>query len=66
VDGFKIVFMKMSGLSLDPSDSYESRWIGGKGGDQEKQLGGDGAYVIGIHGRSGKDLDCLGILQAGK
>jgi len=32
VHGFKIVFMKISGARLVPTDRYESEWIGGTGG----------------------------------
>jgi hypothetical protein len=64
VDGLKIVFMRIAGFGLDPKDSYESRWIGGKGGTDEKILGGDGAYIVGIHGNCGENLDNFGILQA--
>jgi hypothetical protein len=66
VDGFKVIFMKIAGPTLDTKDTYESEWIGGRGGGPETKLGGDGAYVIGIHGRSATDLDGLGLIQIGK
>ena len=63
MDGFKVVFMKITGTSLEPRDSYECAWIGGTGGGPETKLGGDGAPVVGIHGRSGMDLDGVGLIQ---
>jgi hypothetical protein len=32
VDGFKVIFMRRTGASLDPRSAYESPWIGGRGG----------------------------------
>ena len=64
VDGFKIVFMRISGDALDPNDKYESPWIGGRGGSPETPLGCDGKPVIGILGRAGDGLDAVGLLQA--
>jgi len=63
VDAFKVVFMRVGGASLDSRDSYESKWLGGTGGGGEVKLGGDGAYVVGIHGRSFEDVDCVGLVQ---
>jgi hypothetical protein len=64
VDGFKVIFMRIAGASLEARDSYESKWFGGSGGGPETKLGADGAYVIGIHGRSWTDLDCVGLVQS--
>ncbi len=63
VDGFKLIFMRIKGESLDPRDSYESAWIGGRGNLVETTLGGDGRAVIGICGRCRDDLDSLGLVQ---
>jgi hypothetical protein len=62
VDGFRVVFMRVRGKNLDPSDSYESQWMGGMGGGAETKLGGDGKPVIGIHGTSGTNIDSLGLV----
>jgi hypothetical protein len=61
VDGFKVVFMKVSGPRLIPTDRYESDWIGGKGGN-EMTLGCDGSPVIGLLGRQGSDTDAIGLI----
>ncbi len=62
VDGFRVVFMRIKGDRLDPSDKYESRWFGGRGGCAETILGGDGKPVIGVHGRCGADLNAIGLI----
>jgi hypothetical protein len=61
VDGFKLIFMRVSGSRLVPGDRYESGWIGGSGGI-EAVLAGDGSPVIGLHGRQGADTDALGLI----
>jgi hypothetical protein len=54
--------MRIAGPLLDPRDSYTSKWIAGTNGGEEVTLGGDGASVVGIHGRSGADVDCFGLV----
>ena len=63
VDGFKVIFMRIGKTLLDSKDSYESQWIGGHGGGEERRLGGDGKPVVGIYGKSGDDLNALGLVQ---
>ena len=63
IDGFKIVFMRIDNGRLDPKDSYESRWYGGRGGGPETPIGGDGRPVIGVHGRSEAHLNAIGLIQ---
>jgi hypothetical protein len=65
LDGFKVIFMRIKGTSLDPADFYESDWLGGRGGGAEVRLGSNGNLVIGICGRCADDLDCLGLIQSG-
>ncbi|HVR83836.1 MAG TPA: hypothetical protein VMU54_05945, partial [Planctomycetota bacterium] len=62
---FKVVFMRIAGTGLDTADTYQSPWLGEKGGGEVK-LGGDGSYVVGIHGRSAVDIDALGLIQFGR
>src|SRR5262249_45621604 len=64
VNGFKITFMKIQADgSLDPKDTYDSEWIGGKGGGKETLLGGDGTRIIGICGKQNKtDMSGLGLV----
>jgi hypothetical protein len=50
IDGMSITFMRINGRTLDPQRSYESEWIGGRGGSAEKLISGDGAPIIGIYG----------------
>ncbi len=63
VDGFKVIFMRTNAESLDPHDSYESAWIGGRVDLPETKLGGDGRPIIGIFGACWDDLDSLGLVQ---
>ena len=61
-DGMSFTFMKIVDGKLDPKDSYESEWVGGKGGGAPTKLGGDGALVVGIIGKTNaKDLTGLGL-----
>lgn len=61
VHGFKITFMKVNkDGTLDPTDTYDSDWIGGVGGGKETVLGGDGTRIIGIVGKKDKN-DCTGL-----
>jgi len=51
-DAFKPIYMKMTEKGLDTKDKYDGPHIGGKGGG-EGTLGGDGNFVVGIHGKIG-------------
>src|SRR5579862_2251426 len=62
---FKVVFMRIAGTGLDTADTYQSPWLGEKGGGEVK-LGGDGSYVVGIQGRSAADVDAFGLIQFGR
>jgi hypothetical protein len=62
VEQMKVIFMRISGSRLIPTDSYESPWIGGGGGAGEVKLVGDGSPVVGLVGRRGGDVDALGLL----
>ncbi len=64
VDGFQLVFYRIEGDDLIPYDGYGSPWIGGEGGSPRRFVGLGGARpVAGIFGRSGADLDAIGLLQ---
>ena len=59
-----IRFMKIKGAGLDPSDSYVTQWFGKKVGTSQTKLDGKGAFVYGICGRRGLDVDALGLIIA--
>jgi hypothetical protein len=62
LDGFYITYMKVAGKWLDPSDSYNSIWLGGSGGEGPTTIGGDGRQVLGIIGRHNKkDVIAIGL-----
>lgn len=46
--------------NADPSDSYESDWIGDRRGGSETILKGGGTPVVGIVGKA-NDSDCVGL-----
>ena len=62
VDGFQLTFMRVRGGRLDPKDSYQGPWVGGRGGELAEH-GGTGNPIIGVHGRHGSDLDALGLVE---
>jgi hypothetical protein len=49
-DGMAVTFMKAEATGLNPADAYRSPWIGGRGGEP-RTVGGDGPFLIGVHGR---------------
>ncbi len=65
INGLEVVFMRLmpGGASLDPSDSYKSKWLGGKGKTEVQQLGGDGWLIIGICGKCGSWCDSIGLIK---
>ena len=60
VNGLSVTFMRIKDGKLDPTDSYESQWIGDKTGGSETSLQGDGTPVIGVIGKANKK-DCMGL-----
>jgi hypothetical protein len=66
VDGMSVTFMEIGSKGLDPSHAYESEWLGGMGGGEKTKLGGSGAPVVGIFGktadRPGSTFNGLGLV----
>jgi hypothetical protein len=64
--GLQIIFMKIDPATgkflTDPSSTYKSSWVGTKGREEPKQVGGDGRLVIGVYGKTGSDCDDLGFI----
>ena len=50
-DAFKPIFMRVKDKGLDTKDSYEGPQVGGTGGG-EGTVGGDGNFIIGLHGKA--------------
>jgi hypothetical protein len=61
VDGFRMVFMKINGDRLDLEDTYNSTWIGDEKGGNPGDVTSKGALVVGLQGRSGKEVFALGL-----
>ena len=57
--GFQLTFMRVKGAGLDPADSYQGEFIGGKVGET-KNLDGAGQPIIGLYGKVGDRIEELG------
>jgi hypothetical protein len=52
LDSFTPIYMKITENGLDPNDKYEGPVIGSStGGGGGSTLGGDGNFIVGIHGK---------------
>ncbi|MDB5308467.1 MAG: hypothetical protein JWO38_2669 [Gemmataceae bacterium] len=49
-DAFKPIYMRITDTGLNPKDSYDGPLVGGTGGG-EGTLGGDGGFIVGLHGK---------------
>ena len=66
-DGFCLTFMKVVDGQLDPSDSYESEWVGWNGTAPATKYASDGMPVVGFVGRANaKDVTGVGLLFQGQ
>jgi hypothetical protein len=64
-DQFKPIYMRIKGGGVDPDDQYDGPVVGGLGGS-EGTLGGDGYFIVGIHGKYGDkagNMGCLSIVS---
>jgi hypothetical protein len=50
MDAFKPIFMRIKDKGLDTHDAYDGPHVGGQGGS-EGTLGGDGNFIVGLHGK---------------
>ncbi|WP_143206274.1 hypothetical protein [Singulisphaera sp. GP187] len=62
VDGFGMVFMKIDDNHLNPSDTYNSPWLGDRNGGSPKDVESDGSIPVGLQGRAGKEVNALGLI----
>ena len=62
VDGLALVYMRIRGDKLDPSDTYTSDWVGGQGGNAPTLVSGKGRPAVGIFGGIGAELDRIGLM----
>lgn len=66
-DGFLLTFMRVKDGKLDPSDAYDSEWVGQVANKPRTRLGGDGTPVVGIAGRgTEREVNGLGLLFKGQ
>ena len=52
-------------VRLDAKDSHVCEWIGSPSGKAPRTLNGNGAPVIGFHGRAMAIVDAVGLVFAG-
>ncbi len=64
VHAVRLAFMRIDGDRLDAKDSYVSEWIGSPSGAQPETLNGNGAPVMGFHGRAMAIVDAVGLVFA--
>jgi hypothetical protein len=63
VNAVRIKFVRRTDKGLDPSDTYQSDWLGTPTpGRETRQLLGEGEEVLGIAARQGIILDSVGLL----
>jgi hypothetical protein len=63
LDGFEMIFMKVRDGRLDPSDSYNSPWLGDiHGGGPSDVMNIDGLLVVGLKGRASETVRALGLI----
>ena len=58
----RVAFMRIDGNHLDTKDSYVSDWIGHPTGRTPQTINGDGARVMGIHGRRMALMHAVGLV----
>jgi S1-C subfamily serine protease len=61
-DGLSLTFMRIKGDKLDPSDSYESEWLGDPRPGRKTVLTGNGRPVVGIIGKAKENNTGIGLL----
>jgi Planctomycete cytochrome C len=62
LDGCVLIFMRVKGNRLDPSDSYESPVIGDSQGGSPGAASGEGSPVVGVQGRASKHVNAFGLI----
>jgi hypothetical protein len=62
-DGVQIIYMRIRGNAVDPTDSYTSDWIGDSDpAATTTKLAANGDRVIGTFGRQGLNNDAIGLV----
>jgi hypothetical protein len=62
VNAVKVIYVRQQVDAFDPSDTYESAWLGKPRGERETRLGGDGQIACGLHCKQGLVLDAVGLI----
>ncbi len=64
VNAFRVIYVRHENGLLEANKSYMSDWFGVPTGHFQQTLGNNGQPVVGIFGRSGMNLDAVGLVQA--
>lgn len=64
LNGFAFTFVRQKGDTIDTGDRYTSPWIGDDQGGGPASVDAQGRRVIGIHGRSEREMRALGLVVA--
>jgi serine/threonine protein kinase len=62
VRAVRLIFMKLKKYELDPTDRYESDWIGTPPTREPKTISGEGQMVLGLFGGKGIVQDSVGLI----
>jgi hypothetical protein len=62
LNGFELTFMRVERDHLNAADTYKSSWLGDDKGGGPGWVTSEGKLVVGINGRSGKEVSALGIV----
>jgi hypothetical protein len=66
MDAMALVYHKISGTTLEPTPSYQSKWVGNIRGGSERELSSRGAPVVGVFGNLNDKQDkviALGLIH---
>lgn len=62
LEGFGIVFTRLNGTTLDPTDSYESEWVGVTDGGSSQSIDTSGGMPVGISGKKAEKIGSLALV----
>jgi hypothetical protein len=66
INGLSLIYMRINGATLDPSQPYASEWVGDQTGGTETTISGEGAPVVGVCGnQDDARVTALGLIYVG-
>jgi hypothetical protein len=64
ISALQLIFMRRQKATVDPNDSYVSRWVGARQSSAEVKLGGNGQAIGGLEGKAGEAWQVLKVIPA--